>query len=112
EVLVPAAHGEIGSRHVDVHRAHRMGQVPHHQRPRIPCRGVDVGNRMTAPGAVVDVGEGDHGDVRGDTIEHLIGGHRHHFGAGLVVDGVEDVEVGGEVAGVGEDVPAVGAQAA
>src|SRR5690606_35593019 len=71
-----------------------------------------VGNRMTAPGAVVDVGEGDHGDVRGDPIEHLIGGHRHHFGAGLIGDGVEDVEVGGEVAGVGEDVPAVGAQAA
>ncbi len=112
EVLVPAAHREIGVRARQVHRqgARGMREVPDRQRPRAMRRRGQGGHVVAAAGAVVHLGQHQDGDVGREGGFDLLGGHDAQLPAQRVRQAAGDVEVGGEVAGVREDHPTVRAQ--
>ena len=111
EELVPAANRKIrvATRKVDRDRARAVAEVPQHQRTVRVRGGGDRGHVVPAPGLVVDVGQEDERGVIVDGVADRLGGFgphpaiRHHAG-----DALRDVEVGREIARLGQDRAAVG----
>ncbi len=109
EVLVATADGEVGARGFQVHRqrAGGVGQVPDGERTRFVGQPAQPRHVVDAAAAVVHVRERQRGDVvaaaarqpRGD----VPGVQQLQPPAVLTRQRVGDVEVGGEVLGLGDD---------
>ena len=114
QVFIGAARREIGARarQIDRHRARRMGQIPKRQRPRGMGRCGQRRHVVLAAGAVIDLGQHRHRhrfvDRGGDLIRR--------DGAQLIPltkkpgQPLRHVKIGREIAGIGQDHPAAGAQ--
>ena len=110
QVLVAAADGEVGLRAapVDRHRARAVAQVPDHQRAGGMRGGGDGSHVVHGAGAVVDVGEHQHGHVGRQAGGHLVRFDQLQRAAALAAQGLGDVQVGGEVAALADDGAAAG----
>ena len=105
QVLVAAADGEVGLASVQRHRqsAGGMAEVPHGQGAGVVGAGGDGRHVPHPPGAVVDVADGQDGGVLAQRcLEALLGGGAKAR-PGLLGQGLQHVEVGGELLGVGQD---------
>ena len=110
EVLVSAAHGQVGAVVVqpDVDHARRVAEVPADQRADLVGDAGQLGQVPELAGAVVDRRVRDQGDVGSDLAQpgRDLGGAYPLDGQPREASGsVEDVEVGGERVGVGQDDP-------
>ena len=106
EIFVATADGQIGAvrAEVDRDRAGRMAEIPQRQRPRRPRRGGEPGHVGARGGAVMDVGEEQDGGIVVDGLDDAA--QRRGADARAGQQGGEplcDVEVGREIAGLGED---------
>ena len=107
EVFVAAADGEIGVAAVEVDRQ-RAGAVA--RGPRSSARprhgpGGHAAMSSRAAGAVVDIGEHQHGERRRRSPRRSLGGDLPQLVAiaEQIGEAVGDVEVGREIAGLGQD---------
>ena len=92
-----------------------MGQIPHGERTCRVGQRREPGHVVHVPGAVVDVGERQHGHVlpagTGQPRRDLLGLQQLQASAMLLRQRLCDVEVGGEVAALADDDVALGAVA-
>ena len=106
EVLVAAADREVGvgAVQVDRHRAGRVRQVPHRQRAGGVRGARERGHVVHAAGAVVDVGEHQHGERRASSCAAISSGSTSSSVKPCCArQALGDVEVGREVAALGDD---------
>src|SRR5690606_35051714 len=104
EVLVAAADGEVGVGADQVHRnrAGRVRQVPQRDRAAAAGGAGERGHVVHAACAVVDVGEHQHGERCIELRSDLLGLDQLEREAVLPRQALGDVEVGGEVAALGD----------
>ena len=111
EMLVGASDREIGADFLDrqIERADRMREIPHDgDSLRVRGRG-DAGHVVHSPGAVIDLGEQQHGDVRAERGFDGVG-RREAQEPPSPAQGrqrVRHVEVGRKIAVVAEDDPSL-----
>ncbi len=105
QILVAAADGEIGAVGVQVHR-HRAGavrQVPHRQRAGVGGHARQRRHVVHAAAAVIHVREHEHGAVLVQRRGQFVGLDEHEFMPALARQRLGDIQVGGEVAALGDD---------
>ena len=110
EVFVAAADREVGVGRVEVdrQRAGGMREVPDHERAGGMGDARHVRHVVQAAAPIVDLRQEEHRRVAVDPVEQIAVGGEAQRHAGRGGDAVGDVEVGREVAALGDDVPACG----
>ncbi len=110
EVFVAAADREVGLRRVEVHRhgARAVREVPDGEHAGRMRGGGDGGHVVHGAGAVVDVGQHQHGDLVGERRGDLFRLDELQAKAALAAQRFGDVEVGREVAALADDELALG----
>ena len=114
EVLVAAAHGEIGLAAVEVHGhgARAVGEVPEREGAGVVRRPRQARHVVDLAGAEVHVGEQEHGDVVPERGAEPVARDEAQLDvAQQAREALRDVEVGGEVRLLGEDHAPAGSQA-
>jgi hypothetical protein len=105
QVFVAAADGEIGIGTVQVHRhgAGAVGQVPHRQCARSMRGGGHGGHVVHGAGAVVHVGEHQHGNIRRQRGMDLVRLDQLQAQSALLAQSFSNVQVSREVAALAHD---------
>ena len=103
EVLVAAADREVGVPlvEIDPHGTGRVAQVPRHQRAGGVCQRCHRRGVVHAPGAVVDVGQRDDGDVVGQRSRDVQRVAEADLQSAEPRGAGDDVRIGREVARLG-----------